>query len=99
MSIDLSGRVAIVTGAGVGLGRSHALLLARRGAKVVVNDLGGSTRGDGKSDAPADRVVEEIRGAGGEAIANYDSVEEGARIVGTAVQRFGRVDIVVNNAG
>jgi 3-hydroxyacyl-CoA dehydrogenase/3a,7a,12a-trihydroxy-5b-cholest-24-enoyl-CoA hydratase len=97
--LRFEGKVAIVTGAGSGLGRSHALLLARRGAKVVVNDLGGSTRGDGKSDAAADRVVEEIARAGGEAIANHDSVEDGARIVKAAVERFGRVDIVVNNAG
>lgn len=101
MSNDLryDGRVAIITGAGNGLGRAHALLFASRGAKVVVNDLGGSTRGEGKSSAAADRVVEEIRAAGGEAVANYDSVEDGAKIVQTALDHFGRVDIVVNNAG
>ena len=101
MSNDLryDGRVAIITGAGNGLGRAHALLLASRGAKVVVNDLGGSARGEGKSSAAADKVVEEIRAGGGEAVANYDSVEDGAKIVQTALDSFGRVDIVVNNAG
>ena len=101
MSNDLryDGRVAIITGAGNGLGRAHALLFAARGAKVVVNDLGGSTRGEGKSSAAADKVVEEIRAAGGAAVANYDSVEEGGKIVQTALDAFGRVDIVVNNAG
>ncbi|MBI2892266.1 MAG: SDR family NAD(P)-dependent oxidoreductase [Deltaproteobacteria bacterium] len=92
-------RVAIVTGAGGGLGRSHALLLASRGARVVVNDLGGSATGGGKSSAAADRVVEEIKKAGGEAVANYDSVEDGAKIVQTALDTWGRLDIVVNNAG
>ncbi|MEM8605985.1 MAG: SDR family NAD(P)-dependent oxidoreductase [Myxococcota bacterium] len=101
MSKELSfeGRVAIVTGAGQGLGRSHALLLASRGAKVVVNDLGGSTDGEGKSSESADLVVEEIKKAGGEAVANYDSVEDGDAIVKTAMDAFGRVDIVINNAG
>ncbi len=101
MSNDLrfDGRVAIVTGAGNGLGRSHALLLASRGAKVVVNDLGGSFKGEGKSSAAADAVVEEIKKAGGEAVANYDSVEDGGKIVQSALDHFKRVDIVVNNAG
>jgi 3-hydroxyacyl-CoA dehydrogenase/3a,7a,12a-trihydroxy-5b-cholest-24-enoyl-CoA hydratase len=97
--LRFDGRVAIVTGAGNGLGRSHALLLARRGAKVVINDLGGSHTGGGKSSAAADAVVEEIRAGGGEAVANYDSVEDGAAIVKSAIDAFGRVDIVVNNAG
>lgn len=97
--LRFDGRVAIVTGAGQGLGRSHALSLAARGAKVVVNDLGGSTSGEGKSAETADLVVEEIRKAGGEAVANYDSVEDGDSIVRTAVDTWGRVDIVVNNAG
>jgi len=100
--IDFAGRVAIVTGAGNGLGRSHAIALARRGAKVVVNDLGGSTRGVGASSAAADAVVEDIRAAGGEAVANHDSVatrEGGAAIVRTAMERFGRLDILINNAG
>ncbi len=92
-------RVAIVTGAGNGLGRSHALLLASRGAKVVVNDLGGSTHGEGKSSAAADKVVQEIKDAGGQAVANYDSVEDGKKIVQCAMDTFGGVDIVINNAG
>jgi 3-hydroxyacyl-CoA dehydrogenase/3a,7a,12a-trihydroxy-5b-cholest-24-enoyl-CoA hydratase len=101
MSNDLrfDGRVAIVTGAGNGLGRSHALLLASRGAKVVVNDLGGSFKGEGKSSAAADAVVEEIKKAGGEAVANYDSVEDGAKIVQSALDHFKQIDIVINNAG
>lgn len=99
MSVD--GKVAIVTGAGGGLGREHALLLASHGARVVVNDLGGSVDGAGSSDA-ADVVVDEIRAAGGTATANKDSVSDKAgakRIVETAVTEFGTVDIVVNNAG
>ncbi len=97
--LRFDGKVAIITGAGNGLGRSHALLLGSRGAKVVVNDLGGSAFGGGKSSAAADKVVEEIKAAGGEAVANYDSVEDGAKIVQNALDAFGRVDIVVNNAG
>ncbi|MEX1177037.1 MAG: SDR family oxidoreductase [Nitriliruptor sp.] len=100
--IDYDGRVAIVTGAGGGLGRSHALLLASRGAKVVVNDLGGSRDGSGAGSEMADQVVQEIVAAGGEAVANYDSVAEwegGESIVQSAIDAFGRVDIVVNNAG
>src|SRR5215471_18057098 len=92
-------RVVIVTGAGNGLGRSHALLFGSRGAKVVVNDLGGGHTGGGKSSAAADKVVEEIKAAGGEAVANYDSVEDGAKIVQCALDSFKRLDIVVNNAG
>jgi len=92
-------KVAIVTGAGGGLGRSHALLLASRGAKVVVNDLGGTFTGEGKSSSAADKVVDEIKAAGGTAIASYDSVENGDQIVKTALDGFGRVDIVINNAG
>ncbi|MCS6900339.1 MAG: SDR family NAD(P)-dependent oxidoreductase, partial [Polyangiaceae bacterium] len=80
-------------------GRSHALLLASRGAKVVVNDLGGSYRGEGKSSEAADRVVAEIKAAGGEAVANYDSVEDGDKIVQCALDSFGQIDILVNNAG
>ncbi len=97
--LGFEGRVAIVTGAGNGLGRSHALLLASRGAKVVVNDLGGSHDGTGKGSAAADAVVAEIVAAGGEATANYDSVEDGDKIVQSAMDAFGRIDVVVNNAG
>jgi 3-hydroxyacyl-CoA dehydrogenase/3a,7a,12a-trihydroxy-5b-cholest-24-enoyl-CoA hydratase len=97
--IRFDGRVALVTGAGNGLGRSHALLLAARGAKVVVNDLGGGIRGEGQSANAADKVVEEIKAAGGTAVANYDSVENGDKIVKAAIDAFGRIDIVVNNAG
>lgn len=101
--IRFDGRVAIVTGAGAGLGRAYALELASRGAKVVVNDFGGTRDGAGSgSSSPADRVVAEIREAGGEAVANYDSVataEGGERIVRTALDFFGRVDILINNAG
>ncbi len=99
--MSVEGRVAIVTGAGGGLGKCHALLLAQQGAKVVVNDLGGNVDGTGKGDA-ADRVVEEIRDLGGEAIANKASVSDraGAKsIVDDAVRTWGTVDIVVNNAG
>jgi NAD(P)-dependent dehydrogenase (short-subunit alcohol dehydrogenase family) len=100
--IDLSGRVAIVTGAGGGLGREHALLLARRGAKVVVNDLGGSVLGMGRSTDPADHVAAEIRKLGGEAISNEASVTDVTAIeqmVDVALSRWGRIDILVNNAG
>ena len=99
--MSFAGKVAIITGAGGGLGREHALLLGAAGAKVVVNDLGGSVDGSGQGDA-ADQVVEEIRALGGQAVANKDSVSdrEGAkRIVETAVKEFGSVDILVNNAG
>jgi 3-hydroxyacyl-CoA dehydrogenase/3a,7a,12a-trihydroxy-5b-cholest-24-enoyl-CoA hydratase len=97
--LRFDGKVVIVTGAGNGLGRSHALAFGKRGAKVVVNDLGGSHTGQGKSSAAADKVVEEIKAAGGQAVANYDSVEDGAKIVQTAMDAFGGVDIVINNAG
>ncbi|MBC8270572.1 MAG: SDR family NAD(P)-dependent oxidoreductase, partial [Gammaproteobacteria bacterium] len=99
--MSVEGKVAIITGAGGGLGRQHALLLAKHGAKIVVNDLGGAVDGSGKSDA-ADEVVKEIRAAGGTAVANKDSVSDRAgakNIVDTAVNEFGTVDIVVNNAG
>jgi NAD(P)-dependent dehydrogenase (short-subunit alcohol dehydrogenase family) len=100
--IRFDNRVAIVTGAGGGLGRSHALLLASRGAKVVVNDLGGSMDGSGNSTKAADAVVDAIKAAGGEAVASYDGVdtaEGAAKIVATAKEAFGKLDIVINNAG
>src|ERR1700692_4738380 len=97
--LRFDGRVVIVTGAGNGLGRSHAHLFAARGAKVVVNDLGGKHDGTGKGSAAADAVVKEIKDAGGGAVANYDSVEDGAKIVQTAMDSFGQVDVVINNAG
>lgn len=92
-------RVVIVTGAGNGLGLSHALEFGRRGAKVVVNDLGGSAFGGGADQRVADVVVQQIKEAGGEAVANYDSVSDGDKIVQTAMDAFGRVDVVINNAG
>jgi len=101
-NIDFSGRVAIVTGAGAGLGRSYALELAKRGAKVVINDLGGTRDGAGSSDAAANKVVDEIKALGGQAVPNYDNVATvagGANIVKTAVDAFGKVDILINNAG
>jgi len=102
MTIRFDNRVAIVTGAGNGLGRAHALLLASRGARLVVNDPGGAVDGKGGDHAAADKVVAEIKAAGGQAVPNYDSVADpmsAANIVKTAVDSFGTVDIVVNNAG
>ncbi|MFL6206076.1 MAG: SDR family oxidoreductase [Acidimicrobiales bacterium] len=96
------GRVAIVTGAGRGIGREHALLLAHHGAKVVVNDLGGSMDGEGADTSPAQQVVDEITGMGGEAVANGDDISDwdGAqRLIGTAVDTFGGLDVLINNAG
>ena len=100
--LGYDGKVAIITGAGGGLGRQHALLLAKRGALVVVNDLGGNIDGTGGDASAAQKVVDEIKAAGGEAVADHNSVatpEGGAAIVKTAVDTFGRVDIVINNAG
>ena len=99
---DLSGKVAIVTGAGRGIGRAHAHALARAGARVVVNDLGAALSGEGRDGTPAQRVVEEIRAAGGEAAANGENVADFAgagRLVGQALEEFGRLDVLVNNAG
>ena len=100
--IRFDDRVAIITGAGNGLGRNYAHYLAARGARILVNDLGGGTDGSGDSSRPADQVVEEIRSAGGEAAACYDSVASargGQAIVEAALDAFGKVDIVINNAG
>lgn len=102
MAISFTGKVAIVTGAGNGIGREHALELARRGAKVIVNDLGGSRDGSGSSVSAAQAVVDEIKKQGGEALANTDSVADEAaakRMVETAMNAWGRLDIVICNAG
>ena len=102
MAQTLSGKVAIITGSGRGIGRAIAILMAKEGAKVVVNDLGVTPDGSDTSVRPADEVVHEIKEAGGTAVANYDSVatmEGGQRIVSTAIDSYGKVDILVNNAG
>jgi NAD(P)-dependent dehydrogenase (short-subunit alcohol dehydrogenase family) len=100
--IRFDGRVAVITGAGGGLGKTYALMLASRGASVVVNDLGGASDGTGGGSSMADDTVKEIEAAGGKAVANYDSVatpEGGEKIIKIAVDNFGKVDIVINNAG
>jgi 3-hydroxyacyl-CoA dehydrogenase/3a,7a,12a-trihydroxy-5b-cholest-24-enoyl-CoA hydratase len=97
--ISFDGKVAIVTGAGGGLGRTHALLLASRGAKVVVNDLGGATDGTGSGNTMAEQVCDEIKKAGGEAVPDFNSVMDGDKVIKTAVDAFGTVDILINNAG
>lgn len=97
--MNFEGKVAVVTGAGNGLGKAYALELAKRGAKVVVNDLGGTGRGEGKGSDAADSVVAEIEAAGGAAVADYNSVEDGEKIIKTATDCYGRVDILINNAG
>lgn len=99
MALRFDGKVVVITGAGAGLGKAYALAFAERGAKVVVNDLGGSHTGSGASSKAADLVVEEIKSKGGDAAANYDSCEEGEKIIETAISNFGRVDILINNAG
>jgi NAD(P)-dependent dehydrogenase (short-subunit alcohol dehydrogenase family) len=98
----LDGRVAIITGAGRGIGREHSLLFAQEGAKVVVNDLGGAIDGSGDDRSPAQQVVDEIKAAGGEAVANTDNVadwEGGRQLINTAVEAFGDVNVLINNAG
>src|SRR5271169_6196993 len=98
----LEGRVAIITGAGRGIGREHALLFASEGAKVIVNDLGGAVDGSGDDRTPAGQVVDEIRAMGGEALANADDItdwEGGRRLVAAAVEAFGDLHVLVNNAG
>ena len=97
--MNFSEKVVVVTGAGGGLGRAYALEFAKRGAKVVVNDLGVSGSGEGANASAADSVVKEIEALGGEAVANHDSVEKGASIIQTAIDNYDRVDIVINNAG
>lgn len=102
MAISFEGQVALVTGAGNGLGRAYALDLAKRGAKVVVNDLGGDPHGQGENASAAQKVVDEIKAAGGEAAANHDSVSSydgGFNMVKTAIDNFGRLDVVICNAG
>lgn len=99
MALRFDGKVVIVTGAGGGLGREYALEFGKRGASVVVNDLGGGRAGEGRGARMADEVVAEIKKSGGKAVANYDSVEDGEAVVKTAIDNFGRVDVVVNNAG
>ncbi|MCL5042279.1 MAG: SDR family oxidoreductase [Gammaproteobacteria bacterium] len=97
--IRFDDKVVIITGAGGGIGRAHALLFAKHGAKVIVNDLGGSAQGEGANSEAALKVVEEIKAAGGTAIANPENVINGDRIVECAMDNFGRIDVVVNNAG
>ena len=100
--IQFDGRVAVITGAGGGLGKTYAKMIAARGGMVVVNDLGGGSDGSGAGSSMADETVKEINEAGGKAVANYDSVatpEGGEAIIKTAVDNFGKVDIVINNAG
>ena len=100
--IRFENKVAVVTGAGGGLGKAYALLLAARGARVVVNDLGGTFDGSGADATPAQQVVDEIKAAGGEAVPNYDSVaewESAQNIIKTAIDNYGQIDILINNAG
>lgn len=98
-SLRYDGRVAVVTGAGNGLGKQYALELGRRGATVVVNDLGGSTSGDGASNTAADQVVQEIKALGGQAVANYANVMDTEAVLNPVLDQFGKIDILINNAG
>jgi NAD(P)-dependent dehydrogenase (short-subunit alcohol dehydrogenase family) len=98
-SLTFEDRVVVITGAGNGIGRAYAHEFARRGAKVVVNDLGGSVDGEGKDQAAADAVVDEITATNGHAIANYDSVVDGRKVVDAALNEWGRIDVLLNNAG
>ena len=100
--LRFDGKVAVITGAGGGLGEAYALMLAERGARVVVNDLGGTFDGKGSDSTPAQKVVDQIKAAGGEAIANYESVSEwesAQKIIRAAVDSYGKIDILINNAG
>ncbi|KAL2356608.1 peroxisomal hydratase-dehydrogenase-epimerase [Cryomyces antarcticus] len=97
--LRFDGQTVVVTGAGGGLGKAYATFFGSRGANVVVNDLGGSFKGEGKSSKAADVVVDEIKATGGKAVANYDSVTDGDKIIQTAIQAFGRIDVLINNAG
>ncbi|KAE8450509.1 bifunctional hydroxyacyl-CoA dehydrogenase/enoyl-CoA hydratase fox2 [Mollisiaceae sp. DMI_Dod_QoI] len=97
--LRFDGQVVVVTGAGGGLGKAYSLFFAARGASVVVNDLGGSFKGEGGSSKAADVVVDEIKAAGGKAVANYDSVTDGDKIIETAIKNYGRIDVLINNAG
>ncbi|EON66117.1 peroxisomal hydratase-dehydrogenase-epimerase [Coniosporium apollinis CBS 100218] len=99
VDMRFDGQTVVVTGAGGGLGKAYATFFGSRGANVVVNDLGGSFKGEGKSSKAADVVVDEIKAAGGKAVANYDSVENGEAIIDTAIKAFGRIDVLINNAG
>ena len=98
-NLRFDNKVVVITGGGSGLGRSYAIEFAKRGAKLVINDLGGSVTGEGNSTSSADSMVKELKALGAEAVANYDSVEQGEKIIKTAIDSFGKVDIVINNAG